>query len=603
MFVFMQGLWASNRLDGGRSGAVHPPLTGNAVDLLSFALLDRAPAWVILQASDLPGKVLLFVSFQAIVMAPLAPLREAQEDADHSPRSLKPWQCEESTTSPEEAPYSRPLSDEGARDAAALRQHLLEAQGEIAGLRLALAAKDRVRARGAPPEDALLTELRSLTRELRSAITSTRTCKADPRKERVEQRTCLNKASPRSPGRSPPKVVKAVEPQKILAEVERKIQLLRGQLGQGSGHRKGAVSGALTPQPPPCREIARDLKHVARPLRSEKKDAVHGCKSEAPRSPGPSSPETRTRARSLSERSRRLSEISLRGLEKLEEKQASLELLSVDLFWAGAVRLKAMRPLSPRQCRGASPVDPVDAVGQHGTSSGPAVADAPTSARPSQARRASLPSSHDRCGYDAVFRSGLATPRPAPVQSAGFPSTAATPVLVTVARPSQAFLVSWPVLGQTQATWSSSHSMTSTLQLVERLKAQLAESRADLRSKDHALEEFATSATSEASCEDAASATEASKEGALRDCRETESVSSPRSKSEQCLQAQVTALQEELQQKSQSLASKMVGLVTSTKGLSQQLILERQQRLAFEQEACLPGSRKSLRGAAPEHII
>lgn len=124
--------------------------------------------------------------------------------------------------------------------------------------------------------------------------------------------------------------------------------------------------------------------------------------------------------------------------------------------------------------------------------------------------------------------------------------------------------------------------MTSTLQLVERLKAQLAESRADLRSKDHALEEFATSATSEASCE--ASATEASKEGALRDCRETESVSSPRSKSEQCLQAQVTALQEELQQKSQSLASKMVGLVTSTKGLSQQLILERQQRLAFEQE-------------------
>ncbi|CAE7348881.1 unnamed protein product [Symbiodinium sp. CCMP2592] len=255
-------------------------------------------------------------------MAPLAPLREAQEDADHSPRSLKPWQCEESTTSPEEAPYSRPSSDEGARDAAALRQHLLEAQGEIAGLRLALAAKDRVRARGAPPEDALLTELRSLTRELRSAITSTRTCKADPRKE---QRTCLNKAScssPRSPGRSPQKAVKAVEPQKILAEVERKIQLLRGQLGQGSGQRKGAVSGALTPQPPPCREIARDLKHVARPLRSEKKDAVHGCKSEAPRSPGPSSPETRTRARSLSERSRRLSEISLRGLEKLEEKQA-----------------------------------------------------------------------------------------------------------------------------------------------------------------------------------------------------------------------------------------------------------------------------------------
>lgn len=377
-----------------------------------------------------------------MVMAPLAPLQESQEDADHSPRSLKPWHCEESTTSPEEAvPYSRSLSDEGARDAAALRQHLLEAQGEIAGLRLALAAKDRIRARGAPQEDALLTELRSLTRELRSAITSTRTCKNDPRKERLEQRASLNKAScssPRSPGRSPQKAVKAVEPQRILAEVERKMKLLRGQLGQGAGQRKGVVSGALTPQPPPCREIARDLKHVARPWRSEKKDAAHGCKIEAPRSPGPSSPETRTRARSLSERSRRLSEISLRGLEKLEEKQAA------------AVRLKTMRPLSPRQCRGASPVDPVDAVGQPGTSSGPAVADASTSARPAQARRASLPSSHDRCGYDAVFRSGLATPRPAPVQAAGFPSAAATPVLVTVARPSQAVLVSWPVLGQTQ---------------------------------------------------------------------------------------------------------------------------------------------------------
>ncbi|OLQ06725.1 hypothetical protein AK812_SmicGene9939 [Symbiodinium microadriaticum] len=45
------------------------------------------------------------------------------------------------------------------------------------------------------------------------------------------------------------------------------MKLLRGQLGQGAGQRKGVVSGALTPQPPPCREIARDLKHVARPWR------------------------------------------------------------------------------------------------------------------------------------------------------------------------------------------------------------------------------------------------------------------------------------------------------------------------------------------------
>lgn len=108
--------------------------------------------------------------------------------------------------------------------------------------------------------------------------------------------------------------------------------------------------------------------------------------------------------------------------------------------------------------------------------------------------------------------------------------------------------------------------MASTLELVGKLKAQLAESRQDLFKKDAANGRPPKEASTVLAGSSSASICEISRENAPD------------------YQEEIASLREEFRQHSSNLTAKMTSLAFSTRQLSQQLIREREDRLAFQQE-------------------
>ncbi|CAJ1367744.1 unnamed protein product, partial [Effrenium voratum] len=119
--------------------------------------------------------------------------------------------------------------------------------------------------------------------------------------------------------------------------------------------------------------------------------------------------------------------------------------------------------------------------------------------------------------------------------------------------------------------------MTSTLELVEKLKAQLVESRADLckeRSEPSLEVDFAKSLSKDGLDKQGFASAGSESDSSTRRCE-------PPSRD---LQDELASLREEFRHHSSSLTAKLTSLASSTRGLSQQLIVEREQRLAFQQE-------------------
>lgn len=110
------------------------------------------------------------------------------------------------------------------------------------------------------------------------------------------------------------------------------------------------------------------------------------------------------------------------------------------------------------------------------------------------------------------------------------------------------------------------HMASSTLELVEKLKAQLAESREDLFRKDRLHESTEAKGTPK----DLSTLIAGSDSESFSDLRERPPIE----------------YQEEMASMKQEMTAKMHSLASNTRQLSQQLLREREDRLAFQQEVC-----------------